>query len=73
MLIFVTVFATVVFCQQTPDENEVSDGLAKKKCADDIRVYHGKILVNTRLETSSKREWHTFDSFMIFLRGESSA
>ena len=92
MLTFVIVFATVGFCQPRPKENdyyynEVSDGFAIKKCAEFIRVYHGKILVNTRSQKyhqtyrgfgniatgNSERERHTFDSFRLLVRGESSA
>ena len=73
-LLFVLLSVTVVLGQLPFDpsvdtdrstENEVSDDVATKKCPDRIRVYHGKILVNTRIQTGNDRKRRNETRFLF--------
>ena len=66
MLVLLLLYTTSVFCPHASHEYEdynILDTempgyvmLAIEKCQYPIRVYHGKILVNTQSQTNDKRE-----------------
>ena len=63
-LILVLFSVTTVFGQQYSNPKEASDGHERKDCERFIWVNHGKILVNTRLQTSNERKWQAnFDFY----------
>ena len=73
-LFFVLVSVTVVLGQlpfssnvdtKRSTENDVSDDVATKKCPERIRVYHGKILVNTRIQTGNDRKRRNDTRFLF--------
>ena len=65
MLVLLLLYTTSVFCPHASHEYEDYNILDTEmpvieKCQYPIRVYHGKILVNTRSQTNDNRERRHF-------------